>query len=68
MCFAGSTQLYHFESVSREAKVDQYEIDLFEKRWKINNDPYYNEKIFSTKYPSYYIDNKKNKMYRMLAQ
>jgi O-antigen biosynthesis protein len=41
--FAASAKLYHYESVSREAKVDQTEIDLFHLKWSnfLSYDPYY---------------------------
>lgn len=54
--YCASAQLYHFESVSREAFVADNEIDLFLKKWKevTENDPYYG-KYFDDHPPNFFL-------------
>ncbi|MGK5085606.1 glycosyltransferase [Bdellovibrionota bacterium FG-1] len=48
-------EMYHFESVSREAKVKDAEIDLFLERWGnlVQKDPYYNDDTLKTHPPDF---------------
>ena len=57
--FTANAQLYHFESISREAYVSKKEINLFLKNWKkylknISRDPYYST-FHQTKPPNFKI-------------
>jgi O-antigen biosynthesis protein len=44
--YAPQAELVHFESQSREAKVEHFELEYFHKRWAemVTIDPFYNEK------------------------
>ena len=50
-------ELFHYESMSREAIVDEREMEVFLQRWNhlVKKDPYYDSDIFDAKPPNFLL-------------
>jgi GT2 family glycosyltransferase len=62
--YAPQAELVHFESQSHEAKLDNFELEYFHRRWAemVTIDPFYNEENLTVASPTFEVEHNRRQL------